>query len=126
MREICTSGLTRGEASTLPYSTVFVVKQVLAVPYTQSQLALRPFTTVSITPLAPNRLWITTFSGIAGYGRRGAFMLKEWKWSPMIQVLRRLRWKPVLACLLVLLTVPLINLWITRSAKSRIFNRLDQ
>jgi SanA protein len=44
----------------------------------------------------------------------------------MIRVLRRLRWKPVWACLLVLLTFSLINLWITRSAKSRTFNRLDQ
>jgi len=44
----------------------------------------------------------------------------------MIRVLRRLRWKPVWACLLALLTIAPINLWITRSAKSRTFNRLDQ
>ena len=44
----------------------------------------------------------------------------------MIRVLRKLRWKSVWVCLLALLTVPLINLWITWSAKSRTFNSLDQ
>src|SRR5262245_21837929 len=50
-------------------------------------------------------------------------VLKRLRWKPN---LKRLRWKPILACLLILLTVPLINLWMIWSAKSRTFNRLDQ
>ena len=44
----------------------------------------------------------------------------------MIQFPGRSRWKPICACLLVALAPALINLWITRSAKSRAFNSLDQ
>jgi len=44
----------------------------------------------------------------------------------MIGRLRRLRWKPAWACLLILLSAALINLWITQSAKSRKFNALNR
>ncbi|MGE0130367.1 MAG: vancomycin high temperature exclusion protein [Blastocatellales bacterium] len=40
----------------------------------------------------------------------------------MVQRLRRLRWKPAWLCLLILLTTVLINLWITQSAKPRIYD----
>jgi SanA protein len=49
----------------------------------------------------------------------------EKAWS-VIRSLGRLRWKPVWACLLILLAAAIINLWITQSAKSRTFNDLNR
>jgi len=43
----------------------------------------------------------------------------------MIRTLKRLRWKPVWACLLIPLTAALINLWIIQTAKLRAFNTLN-
>jgi SanA protein len=42
----------------------------------------------------------------------------------MIERLKQLRWKLVWACLAILLSTALINLWITQSAKPRVFHSL--